>query len=586
MEDPRVARHRPHCGLLAMHTSRSLLLTIILLSTTALTSRPASAQVWETCNLLHSWTGEAAGDQFGWVAVRAGDVDGDQVQDVVIGAPFHDGGGVNSGKAYVYSGASGALLFSVVGSATENLGWAVAAAGDLNADGFGDLLVGAPGSTTAAAGRLLVLSGATGSPLWTALGQQAGDLFGSSVSAVDDLDGDGVADVLVGALSDDSSGVNAGKAYVFSGASGSLLRTHLGPMPGDNLGVGVAGIDDRDTDGAGDYLLSGHNAGPGSRGRVWVHSGQTGSLSCTLNAAPTGANFGQFFLGRAGDVDADGQGDFFVSDFNDSAGVGASTGQAFVYSGVDCSELSRMRGSVAGDGFAIGRGYAGDIDGDGHDDLFFGSWLADDGGANAGKGEIRSGADGSILGQFVGDLPGATLGFDADSLGDVDGDGVTDYLLTAAGHASSRGAVYVLSGSPAPPAGFCESAANSVGSGARIGYRRSASLSANDFRVRVEGAVPGETGLFFYAASGAQLPFGDGFLCVGAPRLRIGPPLTISASGSRQLQLDFQAAPFASGPGQVSAGTTWYFQFWYRDPAGPGGSGINLSDGLRVTWCP
>ena len=135
---------------------------------------------------------------------------------------------------------------------------------------------------------------------------------------------------------------------------------------------------------------------------------------------------------------------------------------------------------------------------------------------------------------------------------------------------------------------YCSSSQNSAGTSAQIGSSGSAAIGANAFTLDVSGAVPGNLGLFFYGSGQTQLPLAEGTLCVaggGAGIQRLQPPQQIDAGGAASRQLDFTQPPASAGSGAIGVGSTWYFQFWYRDPAGgPGGS--NLSDGLEVTFCP
>ena len=135
---------------------------------------------------------------------------------------------------------------------------------------------------------------------------------------------------------------------------------------------------------------------------------------------------------------------------------------------------------------------------------------------------------------------------------------------------------------------YCEGAPNSAGPGAHIQLSGSTSISANDMTLLATGGPPQRPGLFFYNASQTQLPFGDGFLCVGsgAPgTFRLNPPLVLDAAGSGSRAVDFGVAPANEGPGAIHPGSNWNFQFYYRDPAGPLGNGFNASDALNVTFC-
>ena len=133
---------------------------------------------------------------------------------------------------------------------------------------------------------------------------------------------------------------------------------------------------------------------------------------------------------------------------------------------------------------------------------------------------------------------------------------------------------------------YCTTSPNSVGAGAVIGSSGVPSVSVNAFSLNIVQGPPGQSGLFYYGLLQTNVPFGDGVSCVATPHYRLNPQGAIDGSGSYSDLLDFGAAPLVSGPGKVLAGSTWNFQFWYRDPAGPGGNGFNLSDGLQVTFCP
>jgi len=114
----------------------------------------------------------------------------------------------------------------------------------------------------------------------------------------------------------------------------------------------------------------------------------------------------------------------------------------------------------------------------------------------------------------------------------------------------------------------------------------SQSIAVNDFRLEVNGAIPGDAGLFYYGPHQAQTPFGDGFRCVGGATQRLNPPIVCDPSGFATRQVDFTTTPAGSGPLAILPNSTWNFQSWCRDPAGPGGSRFNLNDGLQVTFCP
>ena len=138
------------------------------------------------------------------------------------------------------------------------------------------------------------------------------------------------------------------------------------------------------------------------------------------------------------------------------------------------------------------------------------------------------------------------------------------------------------------PLSYCQTAPNSIGGGALIYHTGSTSVVANDLGLEVTGATPSQFGIFYYGSTQIQIPFGDGFRCVGAGStgtFRL-PIITTDAFGDGGFALDVNEPPSAAGSGAVVPGADWNFQFWYRDPNGPGGSGFNFSDGLAVSFCP
>lgn len=338
---------------------------------------------------------------FGWAVADLADIDGDHRTDLVVGAN-------SSGQAYVYSGRSGQLLFTLSQTNSDN-GSAVADAGDVDGDGLHDIVTGAPTS-----GQVSVWSGRDGHLIRRVDQPVVGSQFGFAVSSAGDLNHDGKADLWVGAPG------GAGAAYLVSGADGHLLRT-LGETAGTRYGSGVSRVVDLDDDGVPDVIVAAPGAGAG---RAYVYSGASGTRLFTLDSDAGGSEFGTFFVADAGDVDADGRHDLYVGDPNANGGNGA----AYVFSGADGHRLFRFAGGSR-DGTGCGRG-AGDLDGDGHADLIVGSYTYSGAGLReGGRVTLYSGATGQVLQTVNGRVAGGQFGFDAVGLGDLDGDGRLDFVV-------------------------------------------------------------------------------------------------------------------------------------------------------------
>jgi hypothetical protein len=138
-------------------------------------------------------------------------------------------------------------------------------------------------------------------------------------------------------------------------------------------------------------------------------------------------------------------------------------------------------------------------------------------------------------------------------------------------------------------ASFCTAAPNSTGFGAEMAMSGSTSIAANDLVLNAGPIPPGEPGIFYYGQTETQIPFGDGFRCIGTSGpgtvFRLFPFVTPGALGNLSYNVDNQHVPAGSPGAQLLAGSTWKFQAWYRDPAA-GGAGFNLSDGLSLFLIP
>lgn len=377
--------------------------------------------------LVYSYTGQTIGDTYGWVGAAVGDMNSDGISEFIVTAPFY--GAAANGRAYLYSGGDGSLLNTVTGGNLEAFGYSAAAAGDVNNDNIPDYVVSGNGVNAAPnqfTGRVIVYSGANHSILHNWPGSP-GDAFGADVAGGYDVNNDGHDDIIVGAQFYSTTfsfppAPNYGRVYVYSGMDGSTLWTREGGS-GDWLGAGVGFIEDVSNDGVADVVAA------ANRGNVaYVFSGVNGSTIYTLTPTLASSTYGQFFADSAGDVNNDGTPDIYIGDYAASGG----RGRTYIYSGANGTLLHTIEGAP-GDGIGGGRGI-GDINGDSHDDLIIAAYSASDVVTGGGRVDIYSGADPTvILHTVTGSVINDNLGVDALSVGDINGYGGPEYLITAVG---------------------------------------------------------------------------------------------------------------------------------------------------------
>ena len=240
-----------------------------------------------------TFDGVQAGGLFGWSVAAAGDVDHDGFDDVIAGATFAGPG--NEGQAYVLSPGTGHVLFTKTGATSNSqFGYSVSGGRDVDNDGWSDFIVGAPYDNTngVASGRVKVFSGHTGSQLHNLTGQ-SGFHFGLSVSLAGDIDGDGDDDFIVGAPFADHNGTQeTGLVRVLSGANANLIHVFYGDSSGDHLGFSVSRGGDINNDGTPDVVAGAPHAAPnGSNSglaRVWFMGCPSPSTYCTAKTNSSG----------------------------------------------------------------------------------------------------------------------------------------------------------------------------------------------------------------------------------------------------------------------------------------------------------
>jgi len=381
----------------------------------------------ENVRILHTFYGEKSNDVFGWIGRNVGDADGDGKADLLISAPYNSEGGPGAGKVYLYSGASGELLFSIVGKPHEGLGMGIEAAGDLDADGLQDIFVGAP-TIGYGPGSAYVYSGKNGSLLRTFTHGEVGDLFGQKGIGGVDFDDDGVPDFLIGAPGAGQDGSGPGRAFVYSGKTGLEIAHVQGERPGDGFGA----ANDVWSDGTNKLVAIGAGkAGDRKVGRVYVYRFVDGNLTKSFSMEPdaTGSALGAMFVAFAGDMDGDGISEVYAADWANAA-KGTSTGRIYIHSGKSGKRLFSLTGDSAGEGFGTCTADVGDVDGDGVADLLVGAWQESSAAKGGGKCTLYSMKTRTILATYTSNVAGETLGFDTTGVGDLDGDGGIDFLVT------------------------------------------------------------------------------------------------------------------------------------------------------------
>jgi hypothetical protein len=421
---------------------------------------------------------------FGWSVAGAGDVNGDGYADIVVGARNYDNGESNEGGAFIYFGGPGAFDLTAdatleANDGTAQFGRSVAGAGDVNGDGYADVLVGAPNYGTVASGETdegaaFIYFGGPGAFNATADAQlesnQTGSDFGASVAGAGDVNGDGYADVLIGAPNYTNDQSNQGVALLYLGGSGAFNQTaddllHV-PLANSAFGASVAGAGDVNGDGYADIVVGmpTPEGTPLLGGIVFVYYGGAGGVDSLgyseLAASDDGTQFGSSVAG-AGDLNGDGYADVLVGAPGFDITEGGNEGAALVYFG-GVKEFSTVQDGLvesnqgtAEMGFSVGG--AGDVNGDGYSDVIVGVPQFDNGQDNEGAAFLYLGGQGafdtSIDAMLESNQAGARLGWSVAGAGDVNGDGYADVVAGAINYAngqSNEGAAFVYFGGAGP----------------------------------------------------------------------------------------------------------------------------------------
>lgn len=552
---------------------RLLRTTLVAIGSLACTG-PLAAQI-EVYRLEGDWPGF-----FGTALANAGDVDGDGFLDwILAGDP--DPALPGEQLVYVHSGLDGSRLLTLRGDAySEQFGGAVAGLGDVDGDGRGDVAVADRFSDHHGdhSGRVWVFSGREGALLYALDGVAANDGFGSALDCAGDVDADGVRDVIVGASNGN------GCVRVFSGRDGSLLHELFGAAPWDDFGDTVTGLGDVDHDGHDDFAVGARfeDIVGFSSGSVRVFSGADASLLHYLPGWEPFLEFGAA-LDSAGDVDRDGTPDLIVGTPAADTTAGADAGAAWVYSGADGSLLVEFLGHEPYGYFGWRVVGPGDIDGDGIDDLAVAARFEYD----AGRVWLYSGRGGKAITELHGERGEQAYGLHIAAAGDLNLDRLGDLLVCSSDTAHGLGLVRVLTSFDlAPPVSYCTAKVNSVGCLPRVDFEGSPTvmIGARPLTVTAADVVNESYGTLLWGLGSAHQPFGGGTLCVdaaarSAPLATGGSLVGVDCTGVLAFAFsETYLALHGLGPGD-----TLYAQFVYRDPTHPDGTGLGSTDALSFT---
>ncbi|MEP1095878.1 MAG: putative Ig domain-containing protein [Cyclobacteriaceae bacterium] len=474
--------------------------------------------------------GVAANDETGKSVSYAGDVNGDGVEDLIIAARYADPNGSFSGEVYVVFGSSngfaptfelsaldGSNGFNLNGvAANDYAGYSVSNAGDVNGDGVDDLIIGAHGVNSYTGASYVVfgsssgfaqtfeLSALDGSNGFKLNGVAAGDHTGGSVSNAGDVNGDGLDDIIIAARYADPNGSDSGEAYVVFGSSSGFASefelsslngingfTISGAAPNISSGFSVSGAGDVNSDGIDDLIIGALRASPNGTysGASYVVFGTGSGFASVIELSALNGTTGFTVNGVAaddlsgssvnsvGDVNGDGLDDFIIGAIGSNTN-GTNSGASYVVFGngsgfAPTFELSSLNGS---NGFTIngsvgsfsGRSVssAGDMNGDGVDDIIIGAAHASPNGGYSGQSYVVFGSssgftsvielstlDGNNGFALNGVATGQQSGYSVSKAGDVNGDGIDDLIIGAHlvdTNGSKSGASYVVFGRREP----------------------------------------------------------------------------------------------------------------------------------------
>ncbi|MBC7836031.1 MAG: FG-GAP repeat protein [Phycisphaerales bacterium] len=350
---------------------------------------PGALYLYSGANLALIRTIDDGFAGFGAAIINVGDANGDGVSDFAIGSPAFDdapddGDASLHGRVTLYSGVTFGAIRTLTGNAGAELGWALSTAGDVNGDGLADILVGAPG-----ANRAFVYSGANGAILRTFTGENPGDRFGHAVVGGVDVPetqdsniGDGFVDFFIGAPENDEGGTGAGRAYYYSAALSIPRYTFTGAEAGERLGssVAIVGMTNASSGFLVRFLVGAPGADVGSGAATladaglvhrFTFSGVTDGLAPTIPGTVANQGLGEAIILPGGPTSLLQAPEFAVRSENPGAGAP----RLRFFAGLTTGAYEIYQNSIISSAYSIAQ--LGDADGDGVLDVIAGFPVAD-----------------------------------------------------------------------------------------------------------------------------------------------------------------------------------------------------------------